>query len=167
MKNKTIKMNSARLYLREMQLNDADFIRYLYNQPDFINYIGDKGIEDQAAAREYITSGPKQSYHEHGFGLLLVCLNDDTPLGVCGLLQREDLPMPDLGYAIAPEYYQKGYTKEACLAVLDYYQQYQQVLAITDPTNIASMSLLNSLGFDEVSNQYTGWGESKIFELTR
>ncbi|GLX84821.1 N-acetyltransferase GCN5 [Thalassotalea loyana] len=160
-------INTPRLYLREMRDSDAPFIHKLYNQADFIKYIGDKGIEDLDSAVDYIKTGPTQSYKEHGFGLLLVSLHDDTPIGVCGLLQREDLPFPDLGYAVDEQHYQKGFTKEACAAVLAHYTQEPSVLAVTDPENIASNNLLMSLGFVEYPGVYKGWGDSKVFRIDR
>ncbi|MBT3797060.1 MAG: hypothetical protein HOF97_06020, partial [Candidatus Marinimicrobia bacterium] len=55
-------IETSRLNLSELTTEDASFILKLYNDPDFITYIGDKGIKSNEDAENFIDSGPKQSY---------------------------------------------------------------------------------------------------------
>jgi RimJ/RimL family protein N-acetyltransferase len=91
------------------------------------------------------------SYQTFGFGLNLVTLkNLTTPIGICGLLKRDELKYPDLGYALLPEFFSQGYAKEAALAVLQNSRTHQYIniiSAITLPDNVSSNNLLNKLGF--------------------
>jgi RimJ/RimL family protein N-acetyltransferase len=90
------------------------------------------------------------SYAQHGFGLNLVELKDSqTPIGMCGLLKREDLPDPDIGFAFLPDFRSKGFAFEAASAVLNDARErlkLNRFLAIVNPDNDASINLLEKLG---------------------
>ena len=129
---------------------DAEFILELLNDPSFIRYIGDKGVRDLDAARRYIVEGPVKSYEAHGFGLCLVELKmNGAPIGICGVLKRETLPDPDIGFAFLPAYWNQGYAFESAAAVIDHAREtlkLARVLAITSPDNEASAKLLGKIG---------------------
>ena len=83
-------LETERLRLRRLSLDDAAFILDLLNEPSFLNYIGDKGVRTLDDARDYILTGPMASYERHGFGLYLVELKErGVPMGICGLLKRD------------------------------------------------------------------------------
>src|SRR5689334_22505860 len=110
---------TERLLLRQFTVDDAQFILNLLNEPSFLRYIGDKKVRNLEDARQYILNGPIASYERNGFGLLLVELKEThTPLGMCGLLKREELPDADIGFAFLPAYWNKGFAFEASAAVL-------------------------------------------------
>ena len=144
-------LRTARLQLRELAPRDAPFILVLLNEPSFIQNIGDRGVRSLADAHEYLVNGPIASYTRHGFGLYLVELAaTDEPIGICGILQREALPDPDLGFAFLPAYWGQGFAFEAAAAVRSYARSQLGVgrlLAITSPRNDASIRLLERLGF--------------------
>ena len=166
-----IELNTERLLVRGFDTNDAEFILELLNQPSFIQFIGDKGVRSVDDARNYITTGPIESYQRHGFGLYLVELKDrKVPIGMCGVLKRESLPDPDLGFAFLPEYWGKGYAFEAASAALDQARDFfklARILAITSPDNDASIKLLAKLGFqfERVMKLSTDSDEVKLFSL--
>ncbi|HEX7721758.1 MAG TPA: GNAT family N-acetyltransferase, partial [Pyrinomonadaceae bacterium] len=116
----------------------------------FIRYIGDKGARDLDAARRYIVDGPVKSYDANGFGLYLVVLKmNRTPIGICGVLKRETLPDPDIGFAFLPAYWNQGYAFESAAAVMDHARdtlKLARVLAITSPDNEASGKQLSKIG---------------------
>jgi RimJ/RimL family protein N-acetyltransferase len=157
-----------RLVLREFTLGDAAFIQELVNEPAFVHFIGDKGVRDLAGAEKYLRDGPLASYARHGFGLWCVTLKDGTPLGSCGLLQRDFLPHPDLGYAFLARHHGQGYAFEAASAVLRHARQQlglTTIHAITAFRNPDSVKLLGKLGFDFVEFiQQPGYAEpSRLF----
>ena len=166
-----IELNTERLLVRGFDTNDAEFILELLNQPSFIQFIGDKGVRSVDDARNYIATGPIESYQRHGFGLYLVELKDrKVPIGMCGVLKRESLPDPDLGFAFLPEYWGKGYAFEAASAALDQARDFfklARILAITNPDNDASIKLLATLGFqfERVMKLSTDSDEVKLFSL--
>jgi RimJ/RimL family protein N-acetyltransferase len=144
-------IDTGRLNLRRFSTADAEFILTLLNDSDFLRFIGDKGVRTIEDARNYLTNGPIASYQRNGFGLYLVELKDaGTPIGMCGLLKRDELEHVDLGFAFMPDYRRQGYGFEAASAVLSYARndlKLGDILAITNPDNVGSIKLLERLGF--------------------
>jgi RimJ/RimL family protein N-acetyltransferase len=142
---------TARLALRLFTAADAAFLVELLNEPSFLRYIGDKGVRTEADACRYLETGPLASYARHGFGLLRVGLRESgEPVGMCGLLKRDWLDDPDIGFAFRPRFGRRGYALEAASAVLAHARDrlgLRRVVAITTPDNEPSIGLLGKLGF--------------------
>jgi RimJ/RimL family protein N-acetyltransferase len=145
-------LQTERLLLRPLIVDDAEFILALLNEPSFLRYIGDKKVRNLDDARQYLLNGPIASYEKHGLGLCLVeLLESQTPIGMCGLLKRAELPEPDIGFALMPDFWNKGFAFEAATAVLDDGRErlkLQRILAITSLDNDASINLLQRLVFN-------------------
>jgi RimJ/RimL family protein N-acetyltransferase len=143
-------LETDRLVLRRLAPDDAPFILELLNDASFIRFIGDKGVRTIDDARRYILSGPVASYEQFGFGLYSVDLKESiVPIGMCGILKRDTLPHPDIGFAFLPAYWNKGYAFESAAAVMTYARntlKLDRVLAITSPDNEASANLLGKIG---------------------
>jgi RimJ/RimL family protein N-acetyltransferase len=145
-----IVLETDRLVLRRLTLNDAPFILELLNEPSFLRFIGDRGVKDLQSARQYLLKGPIASYEKFGFGLYLAFLKESgDPIGMCGLLKRETLPDVDLGFAFLPAYWRKGFAFESASAVLDHGRRafgLKRIVAITSPDNLASIGVLEKVG---------------------
>lgn len=147
-------LETRRLRLRELGPQDAPFILSLVNDPDWLRHIGDRGVRTLDDARAFIEDGPIASYESHGFGLWLTELRTDAePIGMCGILKREYLDCPDLGYALLPGFRHNGYAREASAGVLQHARRTLGIPAldaIVAPRNRRSIRLLEALGFDEL-----------------
>jgi RimJ/RimL family protein N-acetyltransferase len=143
-------LETERLLLRPLTTDDAPFILTLLNEPSFLRFIGDKKVRNLEDARQYILTGPMASYQRHGLGLLAVELKaSQTPIGMCGLLKREELPDPDIGFAFLPDFWGQGFAFEAAKAVMNDAREglkLNRILAIVNPDNDASIKLLERLG---------------------
>jgi RimJ/RimL family protein N-acetyltransferase len=130
---------------------DAAFILRLLNEPSFIRHIADKKVRTLDDARAFLRSGPIASYAKHGFGMSRVALKEgDTPIGMCGLIQRDNFPDVDIGYAFLPEYWSQGYAIEAARGVLETAVRVHglgRVIAVVNPDNAESSRMLEKLGF--------------------
>jgi RimJ/RimL family protein N-acetyltransferase len=144
-------VETPRLELRRLDEEDAPFMLALLNDEAFLRYIGDRNVRTDDDARAYIRTGPMASYEQHGHGLYLVVAKADRrPVGTCGILRRETLPDPDLGFAFAAEHRGKGYGQEAAAAVLAYARKslgMTRMAAIVSPDNQPSLRALAKLGF--------------------
>ncbi len=143
-------LETDRLILRRLTLDDAPFILQLVNEPSWIQFIGDRGVRNLEDARNYMLKGPMAMYERAGFGLYLVELKEGgVPMGMCGLIKRDTLPDVDIGFAFFPRFWGKGYAYEAAAAVLAYGRNalgLKRIVAITDPDNHSSIKLLERLG---------------------
>ena len=144
-------LSTARLRLAPFTLEDAPFILELVNDPDWLRYIGDRNVRGLDDARRYLREGPIASYARNGFGLLRVALAESgEPIGMCGLVRRDTLPGPDLGFAFLPRHRGHGYAREAVESVLRDARERLRlgtVLAIATADNARSIALLEQAGF--------------------
>ena len=144
-------LETERLILREIVESDTEFIFDLVNQPSFIKYIGNRGIDTSEKAREAVERRYRASYAEFGYGLYAVELKQtNEPIGFCGFVRRESLPDADIGFAFLPQFEKKGFAFESAFAVMKYGREklnLQKVLAITTQDNQSSIKLLEKLGF--------------------
>lgn len=141
---------TERLKLRELTLDDTSFITELVNSEGWLRYIGDRNIKTKAQAQAYLENGPIKSYRENGFGLWLVELKEDkTPIGMCGILKRDQLEHPDIGFAFLPAFTGKGFAFEAAGATMRYANgklNLSDICAIVMPENKSSVKLLEKIG---------------------
>jgi RimJ/RimL family protein N-acetyltransferase len=162
-------LETNRLILREVTVDDSQFIFDLLNTPKFKKYIGDRGVNSLEESREFIDTKYRQSYIDHGYGLYAVETKDDgKPVGLCGFVRRDTLPGPDIGFAFLPEFEGKGYGFESAKAVMDFGREtlgFTDLFAITSQDNDVSGKLLEKLGFrfDELISMPNG-ETLKLFE---
>jgi RimJ/RimL family protein N-acetyltransferase len=140
---------TERLRLRRFVLEDADFILELVNEPGWLRFIGDKGVNSIADARRYLQNGPLDMYARLGFGLYLVERKaDGIPIGMCGLIKRDALEHVDIGFAFLARHTGQGFALEAARATLEHARELgiERLVAITTHDNAASQRLLRKLG---------------------
>lgn len=154
-------IETERLRLRPLISTDAPFVIELLNEPAFIQNIGDRNVRTLPDALAYISGSP----------LYLVELKAPlTSLGICGLLQREYLDDPDIGFAFLERHWRKGYAFESAKAVLDCgfnVLKLPRILAITAPYNQASINVLTRLGlsFQKMIEVPGRAEQSKLFSM--
>lgn len=147
-----IPIKTERLTLRAFTLDDAAFIHALLNDPDWIRFIGDRGIYTLDDARRQISEKYLAAYERDGFGLMLAVRNEDgASIGMCGLIRRAGLADVDIGFAFLRQYRGQGIALEAARAVLLQGRDVlniKRVVGITLPENTASISLLEKIGLE-------------------
>ena len=162
-------LRTERLVLRELTQDDAPFILELLNSRGFVEGIGDRGVRTLEAARAYIDDRILGSYREHGFGMWLVMAEgEDVPVGLAGLVRRDVLDHPDVGYAFLERAWGRGYAQEAAAGVLRHARGalgIGKILAIANPDNQASRRVLEKVGLRFVGVvDLPGWdGPSACF----
>jgi RimJ/RimL family protein N-acetyltransferase len=143
-------LETTRLGLRQFTISDANFIVELVNSPGWLEFIGDRNVKTEEQALAYLQNGPINSYEVNGFGLSLVELKSSkNAIGMCGILRRDNLEKPDIGFALLPEFIGKGYAFEIAGATLIFAKEKLKiptVWAVTVPNNKASINLLEKIG---------------------
>nr|WP_295077238.1 GNAT family N-acetyltransferase [uncultured Roseateles sp.] len=144
-------LTSERLRLRWFERSDAPYVLEQLLEPSWIKNIRDPGVHDLAAAQSWMEEKLFAGYWASGLGLWAVeRASDGQVLGMCGLLQRDYLPAPDIGYAFLPRFWGQGYAREAAAACLAYAQEVlgqRRLFASTALDNAPSQKVLQSIGF--------------------
>lgn len=147
-----LNIETERVRIRALTIIDAGFMMQLMNTATWIKNIGNRNINNKTAASNYIANNIINSYHVNGFGLFLVAQKkDNQSIGICGIIKREGLVLPDLGFAFLPEYEGKGFATEASKAVVKYASESLQIAelaGITKPDNLASIRVLEKVGME-------------------
>jgi RimJ/RimL family protein N-acetyltransferase len=162
-------LETERLVLRHLNLDDAAFMQVLVNDPTWLRFIGDRGVRSIDDAREYLRKGAIASYAQHGFGLYMTELKEDAqPIGICGLVKRDTLPDVDVGFALLPQFAGHGYAGEAATAVMEHARRkfgLTRVVAITNPENHGSIRVLEKIGlsFERLILVATGAEELALY----
>lgn len=90
------------------------------------------------------------SYARHGYGLNRVDLKDSgIAIGICGLVRREGLDVPDIGFAFLPAYWAQGYAFESASAIMRHAREalgIARIVAIAAVDNHGSTNVLKKLG---------------------
>lgn len=141
---------TERLRLRRAREDDAAMMLTIWNDPDFIRHVGDRGIRTLDEAAQVLREGALKMWDELGYGPYRVSLRDGgEPMGVCGLFKRDNLDDPDIGYGFLPQYRGKGFAYEAAEAVAAHARDHMALpgfKAIVSPENTVSIRLLEKLG---------------------
>lgn len=166
-------MTAPRIALRPLGLHDTPFVVELLNDPDWLRFIGDRGVRTEAQARTWLLDGPIAHAQRHGFALGAVTRADDpTPVGICGLIRRDVWDEVDLGYAFLPAARGQGLAREAAAAWLARgFGEFglARIVAITHPDNAPSQRVLESVGmrFERGLRLPTQDADSLLYAIAR
>lgn len=146
----TWQLETERLWLRRITLEDAGLMLAVWNDPRFIRHVGDRGIRTIEEAHEALRSGAFRLYENYGYGpYSLNRKSDNAPVGICGLFKRDILDYPDIGFAVLPDYCGHGIAGEAAAEVVRHAREDLELVelaGIASPGNTASIKLLEKLG---------------------
>ena len=152
-----MKLESERLIIRAIQLNDASFYFELFNDPDWIRFISDKNLKSVEETTVFIKNLLTDDYKKSRLGYFTVLLKEtNEAIGVSTALQRETLDFIDVGYGFLPKGRGKGFATEATKLILEYVQQtfkQKKVIAFTKSENEKSQVLLKNLDFKYIGLQ--------------
>lgn len=147
---KTENIETERLILKTVSIDDAAFFLELYNSPRFIEFIGDRNIKTLKHAENYITEKFLPQIKRLGYGnYLIVRKSDGEKIGAVGIFEREGLDVSDIGFSFLPEYEGKGYGFESASKILEMaFKEFglNKISAITTKENLSSQKLIEKLG---------------------
>ena len=167
-----LSFESDRLYLRPTTEEDAALVLVILTAPKALKFIGDRSLNSEEDAREYIRQRALPQLRERGYAnYTLVTKNTGTKVGVCGLYVRPDLELIDLGYALHPNHEGQGYARESSRRIMHAAKAHfgqSKLSAITHAENTASIRMLEALGFKHKGQKsVAGYdGPSEYFEVT-
>ncbi|HNP36583.1 MAG TPA: GNAT family N-acetyltransferase [Woeseiaceae bacterium] len=143
-------LKTDRLDLYWLTLDDAGLMLTVWNDPAFIQFVGDRGVRTIEDATNALKAGAFRLYERCGYGPYRVTLRaTGETLGICGLFRRDNLDDPDIGFSLLPDFRGQGYASEAAMAVCTHAREHlsmPRLIALVAPENTASIGLIRKLG---------------------
>ncbi len=146
-------LETGRLVLREITLDDAAFWVRNFSDPDVVELTAFEPPSDLEAAKEEITLYAVRLFEQgNGFRWGITVRPSPELVGTLGYhgWVREGGNRARVGYDLLREYRRRGIMTEAMRAILAYgfgTMGLNRVEVLTDPTNAPSIRLLERLGF--------------------
>lgn len=172
-------IETERLLLREMVVEDAQDMLRLYSNPEVQKYTGENVITSKDEIHKKIKE--KQSdYKNHGYGRWVTILKKENLfVGWAGLAYLPEFDEIDIGYRFLPEFWGYGLATEASNAILSYAFEklkLKRIVAIALKENKASIRVMEKVGmeFDKYAPYELGskdaawyWCNQKLIEKNK
>jgi [ribosomal protein S5]-alanine N-acetyltransferase len=141
-------LTTRRLLLRPVDLDDVDALARIVGDGEVMRFVGNGtplGWDDVLAW----IGRCRQAFDREGTGVFTIVLRSTAEvIGYCGIEIGEDTGALELNYALAQPYWHRGFATEAAVAVVEHADTLiDALLATVDPANLASIRLLERLGF--------------------
>lgn len=114
-------LETDRLFLRELTLDDVDKLLRIFSDPEAMRYY--PATKDREETVQWVDWNVK-SYGEHGYGLWAAIRKDTMSFaGQCGLVMQRDVDESDeveIGYSFVRAHWNCGFATEAAIACRDF-----------------------------------------------
>ena len=142
-------LQTERLVLREMVLDDLDFVAAMLAHPDVNRYYEKQSTRDDA---QVWLERQLERYRRDGHGLWLAReIASGAPVGQVGLVMQEveGERHPEIGWLLDRPFWGRGYATEAALATRDAAfarWRYPRVISLIRPENTPSQRVAERIG---------------------
>jgi RimJ/RimL family protein N-acetyltransferase len=154
-------LTTARLVLRWLTPDDAPAQFSLFSDPEVTRYWSTPAWTDLAQARAFVDAALADYASGEGLRFSILLRDSGTFIGSIKLYDFFDQNRRcDVGYALLPAHWGKGYLAEAMTALLDYAfhtLDLNRIEADIDPRNEASARLLEKLAFQKEGYMRERW----------
>jgi [ribosomal protein S5]-alanine N-acetyltransferase len=164
-------LTTPRLILREMSLDDLDFVAAMLADPEVMQFYPKCYSREEA---KMWVARQMNRYAQHGHGLWLVLGKATSqPVGQVGLVSQQvrGVEEKEVGYLIHRPFWRRGFATEAARACRDYTFEVlgrQRVIALIRPENVPSQEVARKLGLQpEPDRVQHGGFEHMVFSLSR
>lgn len=161
---------SKRLYLRELNINDAIHFYKINSDTDVLEYTGDKPFKTIKEAKDFLKKYIYQ-YEKYQMGRWAVCLNSSKcMIGWCGLKFHPHNKLADIGYRFYKSQWNKGYATEATSLALNYGfndLKLEKIVAHVHDKNKASHNVVLKAGLKFTKNIIYDSIPASFYEITK
>lgn len=166
----TLQLTTARCDLRPLSVGDAVELHELWTTSGVRRFLWDDEIIPPSRTAEAIATSDAL-FQVHRFGLWSVRRKVAPALvGFAGIWPFRDPPEFELLYGVAEPAWGQGLAAEASVAVVEYCFStlgHTAIRASTDAANVASVRVLDKLGFARVRRDTVGGLDTIFFERIR
>jgi ribosomal-protein-alanine N-acetyltransferase len=158
-------LETEHLLFRPLTLSDLDDLAELYADPEVMRFLG--GPRSRADV-QHALSGYIREYEIYGHSFFATIQKSDQRfIGQCGLLRQEveGESEIELGYLLAPEYWQRGLALEGISALKVFGLQqmgFTRIVSLIPPGNVAAIHIAEQIGM-EYERDVDQWGQ--LFRL--
>jgi len=151
---------SPRLRIKPESIEDFNRFYVMSKDPEVMRWIGDGSIyhwSKETALKKYQASIVNRETTELG-NLAVYARGPGLYIGWCGVTFSRFLDHAELGYRYCRDAWGQGYATEAAAAVIaEIYQKTEmdRILACVHPQNLASIRVLEKLGFDCTHSRFS------------
>ncbi len=154
-------LETEHLLFRPLTFSDLNDLTALYADPEVTRFLGGPRSRDEmeVVLNEYI-----REYETSGLSFFAtIQKSDERFIGQCGLLNQEveGLPEVELGYVLAPQYWQRGLALEGTQALKDYGLKqlgFPRLISLIAPGNTASCHIAEKIGM-RFEREVDQWGQ--------
>lgn len=143
-------LETNRIFLRPMKREDVEPIFAMRSDTDIMRFIRVPAIKRSEAENWINLVSSRWADEKIGF-CSLIEKQSGKFLGWCGLWRLQETGEIEVGYAIAKEFWRKGYAVEAAEALLKYGFEklnLDKIVAVAFPENKASQRVMVKLGMN-------------------
>jgi [ribosomal protein S5]-alanine N-acetyltransferase len=162
---------TPRLALREMTLDDLDFVAAMLADPEVMRFYPKCYAREEA---ERWVRRQLDRYARYGHGLWLVLdRRDGQPVGQVGLTVQsiDGVDEPEIGYLIHRPFWRRGFATEAAAATRDHALGTlgkPRVFSLIRPENLPSQGVARKIGMEpEGRTVMHGGFEHLVFSISR
>lgn len=140
-------MESARLRMRPMALDDAEALHAIYSDEAAMTWWSHAPHATLDQTREKVA---RNLAAEDWRAWAITLGGDDTAIGTLAVHEKRQGGVFEIGYSLVPVHWRGGLASEAVARLLDLLfreEGARRVFADADPDNMASNALLTRLGF--------------------
>lgn len=160
-------IESERLILRELNVNDSENFYNLNSDPEVLRYTGDVPFSSIAAAETFLIN--YSEYQINGFGRWAVILKEaNSFIGWCGLKLNEE-NLVDIGFRFFKREWGKGFATESAKAAIEFgfdTLKLKEIIGRASINNISSIRVLEKLNMTFwKQDSFDGVGESLYYRI--
>jgi RimJ/RimL family protein N-acetyltransferase len=163
-------LETERLTLREMTIDDLDFLHSMLSHPEVMRYY--PKCYSRTESEEWLNNQLNR-YEKDGHGLWLVSDKDSgKPAGQVGLVMQlvNGAQQPEIGYMIHHEFWRRGLASEAAAGVREYAFEVlnkPRVISLIRPENLPSQGVAVKIGMQPEGRALHHEIEHIVFALAR
>ena len=141
-------LETPRLLLRPFAPGDARLVHAVYSDPEVMRYVA-TGAMESIAVTERLLADYTAHQRRHGYSFWAVIERESGALIGDAGLYRTPAGEVELGYTLGAAWWGRGYATEAAscwLATAFEDLGIEEVVALAEPANVASLRVLDKLG---------------------
>ncbi len=142
------RIETPRLYLRNYEKEDMEFVMSIWNDPEMGKYMRDPTIDNMDEAYRHAIETLHEGDDECCY-LISESKQTGERIGTCSFVPEEDGQAYDLGYCVHMRFWRQGYATEMVQGMMDYAKAHgaKYITVSVNKENVPSNAIMKKFGF--------------------